>query len=383
MSSIKFLLAVGTLAAASCGRTQTAAPETAAPSAPVRVGVAAAVETDWPESFEAPGTVRARAVTALASRVMGYIRELRPREGDRVEAGAVVATLEANELRVARQQALLALEEARAGIPEAESALAAAAAQLELAETTLSRMQDLLNKRSVSQQEFDEAASRAKVARSARDTAVAKRQQFDQKIRLAQEAIAAADVQIGYLEVKAPFAGRVVARRAEPGMLASPGLPLLDIEQEGAYRLEAAVPEMHLRSVRLGQTVRVELDALRAPLAGRVEEIVPEVDPATRSFTVKVSLPVQSELRSGLFGRAIFATGTRRVLTIPREAVREQGQLRSVLTIENGTARSRLIRTGAERGGRVEVLSGLAAGERVIAPLPAGLADGQRVEALP
>jgi RND family efflux transporter MFP subunit len=382
MSSTRFVLVAGSLLLAACGRTEMAAPETAAaPAAAVRVTAAGAAETEWPETFVAPGTLRARTTTTLASRAMGYIREVRLREGDRVEAGAVAVTLEASELYVARQQALLALEDARAAIPEAESGIASATAQLELAETTLGRIQDLLNKHSVSQQEFDEAASRVKVARSAHDMAAARRQQIDQKIRLAEQAIAAADVQIGYLEVKAPFAGRVVARKAEPGMLASPGSPLLVIEQEGVYRLEAAVPEAHLRSARLGQSVRVEIDALSTPLTGRIEEIVPEIDPETRSFTVKVSLPARPELRSGLFGRAVFATATRRVLTIPREAVREQGQLRTVLTIENGTARSRMIRTGMEREGHVEVLSGLAAGERVVSPLPAGLADGQRVEA--
>jgi RND family efflux transporter MFP subunit len=160
-------------------------------------------------------------------------------------------------------------------------------------------------------------------------------------------------------------------------------LPILEIESEDAYRLEAAVPESHLRSARRGQAVQVTLDALGMPLTGRVDEIVPEIDPASRSFLVKISLPARAELRSGLFGRAVFAAGVRKVLSIPVAAVAEQGQVRSVLAAEEGIVRTRLVRLGAVRDERVEVLSGLEPGELVIAPRPPGLADGQRVEVSP
>jgi RND family efflux transporter MFP subunit len=369
---------------AGCGSPEAPRPAgTEAAGAPVQVAAAAAAETEWPDTVEAPGTVRPRSAAVLSSRAMGYLRELRYREGDRVEAGAVVAVLEARELAVAAQQARTAVEEARAALPEAESAVASAAAQLNLAETTLRRMQDLLAKRSVSQQEFDEAEARMRVAAAARQAAEAKRVQIERRIRQAEEAVAAAEVQLAYLEVKAPFAGRVTARRAEPGMLVSPGMPLLEVESEGGYRLEVAVPEAHLRAVRMGQTAEIRLGSSSAALAARVEEIVPEVDAASRSFVVKLALPAQAEVRSGLFGRALFRTGSRRVLTIPRAAVLEQGQLRSVFVVDAGAARMRMVRLGEERDGAVEVLSGLTPGELVIAPPPAGLADGQRVEVAP
>lgn len=380
----KMTAAAVVAALAGCGSPEATRPaETEAPGPPVQVAAVAAAETEWPETVEAPGTVRPRSAAVLSSRAMGYLRELRYREGDRVEAGAVVAVLEARELAVAAQQAHTAAEEARAALPEAESAVASAAAQLNLAETTLRRMQDLLAKRSVSQQEFDEAEARMRVAAAARQAAEAKRVQIERRIRQAEEAVAAAEVQLAYLEVKAPFAGRVTARRAEPGMLASPGMPLLEVESEGSYRLEVAVPEAHLRAVRLGQTAEVRLGPSGAALAARVEEIVPEVDPASRSFLVKLALPARAEVRSGLFGRALFGTGSRRVLTIPRAAVLEQGQLRSVFVVDAGVARVRMVRLGEERDGAVEVLSGLSAGELVVAPLPPALADGRPVEVAP
>jgi len=266
---------------------------------------------------------------------------------------------------------------------EADSAIQSAQAQLELAEITLRRMQELLSKRSVSQQEFDEADARAKVARQALNMAGARRKQLDEKIRQAEQAVTAAGVQTGYLEVRAPFAGRVISRRAEPGTLASPGLPLLEIESENGYRLEVAVPEAQLRAVRPGQSVTVLLGESSSALTGRVDEIVPSVDPASRSFLVKISLATRPEIRSGQFGRAVFTTGNRTALTIPAAAVAEQGQLRNVLVADNSVAQLRLIRVGEERDGQVEVLSGLIAGDPVISPRPAGLADGQRVEVAP
>jgi len=347
------------------------------------VHVAAAAEVAWPETFEGSGTVRARTTAMIASRAMGYIRDVRPHEGDRVQAGDVVVTVEARETQVAEQQAQIGVSEARSGVPEADSAIQSAQAQLELAEITLRRMQELLSKRSVSQQEFDEADARAKVARQALNMAGARRKQLDEKIRQAEQAVTAAGVQTGYLEVRAPFAGRVISRRAEPGTLASPGLPLLEIESENGYRLEVAVPEAQLRAVRPGQSVTVLLGESSSALTGRVDEIVPSVDPASRSFLVKISLATRPEIRSGQFGRAVFTTGNRTALTIPAAAVAEQGQLRNVLVADNSVAQLRLIRVGEERDGQVEVLSGLIAGDAVISPRPAGLADGQRVEVAP
>jgi multidrug efflux system membrane fusion protein len=355
------------------------APKPIAEAPPVRVSAIKVHTTDWPDGFESTGTVRARTSTSISSRVMGYVRQVYVNSGDRVRSGQSLATIDSRELDAAHKQAQAAVNEARSGQPEAEAAVSSARAQLDLAQTTLRRMKDLLDKRSVSQQEYDEAVARASMAESGLAMAQARQKQLSEKIRQAEQGLEQAAVMRSYTDIAAPFAGLVTARRVEPGVLAAPGMPLLEIEQAGLYRLEAAVEESRLNAVKAGAKVTVTLEAVESPLEGRVAEIVPAVDPASRAFTVKIDLPGHSSLRSGLFGRAAFQTGRRPVLAIPKTAVRAQGQVLSVMVARDGYARSRMVTTGRSLDGGVEVLSGLQEGEMII-PQPGTVADGARIE---
>jgi RND family efflux transporter MFP subunit len=157
-------------------------------------------------------------------------------------------------------------------------------------------------------------------------------------------------------------------------------MPLLTVERAGAHRLEVAVEESRLPFLHVGDGVSVSLDALNRQIGARISEIVPAVDSASRSFIVKIDLPAEGALRSGLFGRAAFDIGRRSVLTVPSSAVVERGQLQSVFVVENGRAHNRLVTLGETRGDLREVLSGLAAGETVVAPLLPELTDGSKVE---
>jgi len=207
-----------------------------------------------------------------------------------------------------------------------------------------------------------------------------RRAQLDAQAARVQQDIRSTEVARSYAEITAPFAGVVTAKSVDPGVMAVPGAPLLTIERESAYRLEASVDESHLSAIRVGQTVSVKLDGVDRTIDARVSEIVPAVDAASRSYTVKIDLPAVPSLRSGAFGRASFQVGSRSPLTIPASAVTERGQLQSVVVAENGVAHTRLITTGQQSKGQVEVLSGLTAGEMVIFPVPPSLSDGAAVE---
>jgi len=357
--------------------------KTSTPAAPVAVTTVAAGEQPWPAIYEAAGTVRARTSAVIAAKLMGYVRQVKVQTGDHVREGQVLVTLDARDLDVNSRRAEATLEEVRSSMPEADSAATGAKANLDLAQITFNRMQDLFNKKSISNQEFDEASGKLKAAQAVYQMALAKRAQLNAQAARVQQDVRASEVARSYAEITAPFAGVVTAKTVDPGTLAVPGTPLLTIEREGAYRLEASVEESHLAAIRVGQAVSVTLDGIDRAWDARVSEIVPAVDAASRSYIVKIDLPSVPALRSGAFGRASFATGSRVTLTIPAAAVPEHGQLQSVLVAENGVARTRLITTGSKNRDRIEVLSGLTAGDRLIFPVPQGLGDGAAVEVRP
>jgi RND family efflux transporter MFP subunit len=319
----------------------------------------------------------------IAAKLMGYVREVKVQAGDRVREGQPLVMLDTRDLDVSSRRAEAARDEVRTAVPEADGAVAAAKANLDLAQVTFGRMRDLFQKKSISNQEFDEASAKLKAAQAAYDMTQARRVQLNATLARVDQEVRSTEVTRSYAQVLAPFAGIVVSKAIEPGSLAVPGAPLLTIEREGAYRFEASVEEDHLAAIRVGQPVSVTLDTIDRTFDARVSEIVPAVDAASRAYTVKIDLPVLTALRSGVFGRARFQLASRSLLAIPAGAVIERGQLQSVLVADSGVARTRLITVGQKLKDRVEVLSGLSAGERVIFPVPQDLADGASVEVRP
>ncbi len=372
------LLPIPVLLLTSCGKEpehRAAQPQ----AAPVAVQVAAVTAQDWPTSYEASGTVRARTTATISAKVMGYVQQVSAQVGDHVREGQTLITLDARDLDVNLRRAEAGRAEVESAIPELENATAAAKANLDLAQSTFKRMEELAGKKSISNQELDEASGRLKAAQANYDMVRSRRAQVTSKMATVDQEIRAAGIMRDYAKLAAPFSGVVITRTVEPGNLATPGVPLLTIEQDGLYRLEASVDESKLASVRVGQAVEAVLEADRK-LNARVAEIVPSVDAASRTYIVKLDLPATPQLRTGMFGRAIFPLGTQKIVSIPQGALTERGQLQSVFVVEDGVARTRLVTTGRRTGGGVEVLSGLTAGEKVVLPVPAGLQDGGRVE---
>ena len=371
-------LPISVLLLTSCGSEP--ARRAAQPQAsPVAVQVATVTSQDWPASYEATGTVRARTTATVSSKVMGYVQQVSVQVGDRVRQGQALITLDARDLDVNLRRAEAGGAEVQSAIPELENATAAAKANLDLAQTTYNRMKELAGKKSISNQEMDEASARLKAAEANYEMMRSRRAQITSKAAVVEQEVRAAGIMRDYAKLAAPFNGVVITRTVEPGNLATPGAPLLTIEQDGLYRLEASVDESKLASVRVGQAVEAVIEADRK-LKARVSEIVPSVDAASRTYIVKLDLPATPNLRTGMFGRAIFPLGVQKVVAVPLAALMERGQLQSVFVVEDGVAHTRLVTTGRRTGNAVEVLSGLTAGEKVALPVPVGLQDGARVE---
>lgn len=200
----------------------------------------------------------------------------------------------------------------------------------------------------------------------------------------AEAALRSATVGLSYARVYAPFDGRVVQRMADPGAMASPGVPLLAVEG-GGLRLEVVVPESLIDSVHLGEATTVQLDALPGrTFEGRVVEIVPQGDAVAHTFLVKVAIDAGSKVKSGMFGRARVRSGTASRILIPSSATWEREGLHYVFAInDEDIARLRIVTLGETVGDHVEVLSGLGKGDRIAVAPTSRLADGDKVVEIP
>jgi len=395
-TTIAILAAIGLTAitVASCGQKSEAAAKR--PPAVKGLRVERVSMSPVEAYYEATGTVRSKTTTVLSSKIMGTIISLRAREGDKVSAGQVIAEIDNRDASAQLQKADAGLRQAQEGLAEVEqtinaakSAQAAAEANQRLANSTYARYRALLDRKSVSSQEFDEAKSKQEMAeaeaRRAADTLkmlAAKRQQALAQIDQAKAEIANARVFVSYARITSPINGVVVSKNTEVGSTATPGAPLLTIEDSSRYRLEVAVEESQLGKIGMGRRARVRIDALGADdLDGGVSEITPAADPMSRSYTVKIDLPPRQGLRTGLYGVARFTTGQKQAIVIPQKAVAQRGQLVSVFMVDDaGVARLRLIKTGKSYGETVEALSGLSAGERIVVDGSPNVKDGVKVQ---
>jgi RND family efflux transporter MFP subunit len=308
-------------------------------------------EQKVPVSLRSTGTVHARETAVVSAQVMGRIQQVIVREGDSVRAGQTLVVLDDADLRAQ-------VEQAQAGVKAAQNAQAAAQTNAALAASTLGRYKQLESEKSVSPQEMDEVSRRAEGAAASVD---AMRAQTD--AARAQES--GARTMMSYTRLVAPFAGVVTSRMADPGTMAAPGVPLLQVDQAGALQLDATVDESVIGAIRKGMKLTVEVNGAAA--TGSVAEIVPAADPSSHSFLVKIDLPSSSQTRAGMYGTAEFANGARRAILIPRSAVVARGSLNCLYVLDGqGIAQLRYITLGAAQGNLVEVLSGVSSGEKLV-----------------
>jgi multidrug efflux pump subunit AcrA (membrane-fusion protein) len=356
------------------------APKGAAPAAlpPLAVGTAEAHRAPLATHYLATATVRGRNTALVTSKGMGYVRVIHVKAGDAVKAGQVLVELDTNDVQAGLVQAQAGASEALAGLTQAERDVEAARAARKLASISYERTQRLVAQKAATQQNLDEAEMAATAAEARERMAEAGLARARARVGQAKAGVGVARVSLGDRTVVAPFDGRVVSKSVEVGNLASPGSPLLTVEEVGALRAEATVDESQTARISIGQAVEVEIESVGARVRGIVGEIVPTVDAVSRAFLVKVDLPEVPEgavLRPGMFARARFEVGQVERLVVPANAVSERGQLDRVFIADNGKARLRLVTLGARHGEVVEVLSGLDAGEKVVVGAPALLAQ--------
>ncbi len=351
-------------------------------SAPPRVSAPTEIVTtaELPATRSVAGSVRAATVSPLAAKVIGNVVAVHVREGDRVRAGQLLVEIDDRQARAQSDAVARAVDGANA-------AIAAAEANASLAATNQQRFSALRVRGSVSPAEFDEVRAKATVANAELERARRAREQL-----VAQRA--EARVFADYTKVRAPIDGIVTARFVDPGAQAAPGMPLLTVEDDRTMRVETSAPED--LAVREGDAVTIEANGRR--ITARVTRVVAAVDAASRSAIVQIDLPSsfvpsprnagrgtgaerqgEGRLRPGTFVTVLFTTGARRAVSVPAVALQTRGALAGVFVVgADGVAQLRLVTAGDGANDRVEILSGLDAGETIVTALQ-NIRDGVRV----
>ncbi|NOY52728.1 MAG: efflux RND transporter periplasmic adaptor subunit [Deltaproteobacteria bacterium] len=304
-------------------------------------------------TYTAPGTVRAAIQSTLTSKVMGNVTRIRVREGDRVKKGEILLRIESKEIS--------------ARIAQAKGALEAAKAALRNAEANYGRTSRLYSRGSATRFELDGATLQRDAARG--------------RLKQAAGAVREALAMKGYALIRAPANGRITRRHVEVGDQAAPGRPLLDFIDSSHLQFETFVPESKLAALRIGLKVAVIVSALgNHKITGRIAEMEPASDPVSHSSKIKLDLKGARKALPGMYGKAFFPVGSRQVVLAPKEAVFTRGQLTAVYVLDKKKVlHFRLVRTGKEYNGRVEILSGLAGGERVAVSEIARIEDGMEI----
>ncbi len=344
-----------------------------APAIPptTRAELVRSVAEQTPQTIPTTGTIHAKETAVVSAQVPANIRQVLVQAGDRVRAGQLLVTLDDAAMQSAVHQATAAQT-------AVEKQQAAAQANAQLAAGTLARYQILKDEKSVSPQEFDEVQQRSQAA-------ALQLQALQAQSAEARAAVDGARAQLEYTVLRAPFSGVITARMADPGTLATPGVPLLQVDRDGPLQLYTTVDESLIGAVHLGMKVPANIEGIDAAgLSGTVAEIVPAADPASHSFLVKLDLPEVKYLRAGMYAKAGFPGAAKQMILAPQSALAMRGSLTCVYALDQaGVAQLRYVTVGTRYGDQAEILSGVAAGETLVnEPGDRDLA-GRRIEVQP
>lgn len=303
-----------------------------------------------------PGRVDSTNEVQVASRLMGYVKSLPVHEGQLVPKGALLLSVDDSDVKGA-------ISQAQAGVATAESVLAEAIANYK-------RFSALYQQQAIPQQQFQQVEMAYLVAQGNRDAARA--------------ALVQAQAQLHYVDIRAPFAGTVVARFVDPGQLIAPGQPLMTLQSAGCLQVVVQVSQHAFEQLRVGQEVPVSIEGSNyqaQQVQTAVARLVAAADPVTHSHSVKLNLPAGSSAGSGDFARVQIQVGTQHVVVLPQSAIQRRAGIDGVFVVNrDGTASFRMVRLGERSAAGVTVLAGVVTGEVVVVRADGELNNGVKVQ---
>jgi RND family efflux transporter MFP subunit len=287
----------------------------------------------------AEGVVEAVRQSTLAAQIAGRVIALNVRAGDSVRAGQVLAQIDARSATQAEAASQSQVREARANLANMKA--------------RYERSRQLVAQKFISQAALDQAEAEYLAAQEQTVAAIANAGQ--------------AATSTSFATISAPYAGVIASTEVEVGDMAIPGKALLTVFDPRELRVTATLPQAVLVATKLNAPVNVEVPTLGRAFTAKGVIVLPVADTRTHTTRVRLALPEAAGLLPGQYARALFATGRTRALAIPESAVLRRSEVTAVYVLDgSGAARLRQVRLGEPAGdGLVEVLAGLAPGERV------------------
>ncbi len=324
-------------------------------------------QTVHPDFYQAIGTVRSRNEIDVVPRIIARILEIKVRSGDVVKRGDVLAVLDAKDLSAVVSQGQEQLRAVTASVGAADEQVKAAKAALDLATKEMERTRALFEKNALAKRDYDQSIAAFRQAEAGMQQAIQQRAAASAQAAAAGQGIKQAEVGLGYATVISPIDAIVAERLADPGDLGNPANVMLRLFDPASLLLEVPVRESLVQEVAIGSQVSYSVPSLGKTFEGTVREIVPSVDPRTRTFLVKVCIDKSEGLMPGMFGTIrVPLKSEKKVIIVPESAIIKTGQLESVVEVEGGRLLRRQIRSIDAGDGKREVISGLKPGQKIL-----------------
>jgi RND family efflux transporter MFP subunit len=322
---------------------------------------------DVNDFYEAAGTIQSKTISVISSRIMGAVIDVLVKQGDKVIAGQKLLLIDDNDLAQR-------LKAAQASHNEVMKSLETAKSNRTLAETTYNRYKQLYDEKAISGQEMDQMTNQ-------KQRAVLDFQRAQASVEAAKANLNQAKINLDFSRITSPIDGVVTRKNIDKGSMATPGTPLMTIEDNAGYKVETSVDESMANQMSVSMPVNVAVDSISKTFKGVVSEVVPSIDASSRTFVVKAVItedPNEHSLTNGLYARVLIPQKSRSILAVPTTAIVQKGQLVGVYVVgeENRTS-YRMIRTGKTFGGDIEVLSGLNDGEKIVAASVNNVSEGE------
>ena len=336
--------------------------------APMTVELASTSRADVSQSLTVVGNLIGEQTVAVVPKTAGRLEQVSVKLGDTVSRGQRIAKIEDREILEQVKQAEAAFEVARATIRQRE-------ADLKFAETNLSRSRELFGRQLLPRQTLDDADARHQAA-------VAQLELTRAQLTQSQARLDELRITLSNTIISSPVNGFVARRNADPGAYVSQNAPVVDVVDISTVRLVVNIVEKDLRRIEIGEPAKVDVDAFPGEtFSGRVARVAPVLDPATRTAQIEVEIPNRgNRLKPGMYARVNLTIEQRaNALTVPTNALVNLEGRRGVFLAQNNTAAFRPVDVGIEDAARVEVLSGIKDGDRVITTGAGALQNGDRI----